>query len=644
MTFAFQLSTFTLVQGVLSGLSYGLLAMGLVLVYKSNRIVNFAHAQIGVVAAVLFQKLVKDHHLPYWPSLVLILLIGTAIGAVCEFLLRRLFNRPRLLVMVATIGVSQLLLYLSFLPIVSAKLSSYPVPFSFSRRIGSFVLGPSDVLILVIAPVVAIALGIFFSRSPYGLAIRAAAENAESARIAGIRVRRASTGAWMLAGLLSTVTAVLLSPRQGRTFGEALGPTLLVIALTAALIGGMTNLRVAFGAGIVLGIVEQIGYANYPTHGTVTLIMFTLLIVALLVRGRVLRVGTRDEERSSWQLASAARLPTLGQTRRRAGRVATVALVGTFLLLPAVLSNSQAFLFSRIFVYGVITLSLTVLSGWAGQLSLGQFGLVAVGAVLVAHVGRSFPFLLLFPVAAVAGALVAVVVGLPALRIRGLYLAVTTLGFAVLVSSWLLQNRHIGLPGEVSVLVTRPRQLGVDFAPQRVWYLAMLALLIAAVAVTTNLRRSNVGRALLAVRDNEAAAGALGIPVIRTKLLAFALSGAMAGVAGVALAFTQQRFSDQTFPATESLLIVSMVVIGGMGSIRGALLGAGYVVGLPAIFGSGLTVTLLTSGVGLLVFLLYLPGGLVGVLDRGGDVVANMIDARRRDVRADVVASAVIAS
>jgi ABC-type branched-subunit amino acid transport system permease subunit len=172
----------------------------------------------------------------------------------------------------------------------------------------------------------------------------------------------------------------------------------------------------------------------------------------------------------------------------------------------------------------------------------------------------------------------------------------------------------------------------------------MLALLIAAVAVTTNLRRSNVGRALLAVRDNEAAAGALGIPVIRTKLLAFALSGAMAGVAGVALAFTQQRFSDQTFPATESLLIVSMVVIGGMGSIRGALLGAGYVVGLPAIFGSGLTVTLLTSGVGLLVFLLYLPGGLVGVLDRGGDVVANMIDARRRDVRADVVASAVIAS
>ncbi|MHB8466296.1 MAG: ABC transporter permease [Acidimicrobiales bacterium] len=637
---AFQVTTFTLVQGVLSGLSYGLLAMGLVLVYKSNRVVNFAHAQIGVVAAVLLQKLVKDHHLPYWPCLALALVLGTGLGALCELILRRLFKRPRLLFMVATIGLSQLLLYLSFLPIVSAKLGSYPVPFSFRHKIGSFVLGPSDLVILVFAPAMAIALGLFFARSPYGLAIRAAAENAESARLGAIWVKRASTAAWMLGGLLSTVTAILLAPRQGRTFGEALGPTLLVIALTAALLGGMTNLRIAFLSGIVLGVIEQIGYANYPTHGTVQLIMFVLLIAALIVRGRVLRTSSRDEERSSWQLGAAGRLPILTEARARLGRVGTITLVAGLALLPTVLSNSQAFLFSRIFVYGIITVSLTLLSGWAGQLSLGQFGLVAVGAVLVAHLGHSVPVLLLIPLAAVVTAFVAVVVGLPALRIRGLYLAVTTLGFAVLVSSWLLQNRRLGLPGEVSVLVTRPHLLALNLAPHRVWYLAMLALLGAVVVIASNLRRGTIGRSILAVRDNEAAAGAVGLGVIRTKLVAFALSGAFAGIAGVALAYTQQRYSIETFPASESLLIVSMVVIGGMGSIRGALLGAAYVIGLPALFGSTATVTLLTSGVGLLVFLLYLPGGLVGLLDRAGDALAAALETRRRTPVADLAPEA----
>ena len=139
-------------------------------------------------------------------------------------------------------------------------------------------------------------------------------------------------------------------------------------------------------------------------------------------------------------------------------------------------------------------------------------------------------------------------------------------------------------------------------------------------------RDRGVARRLMAVRDNETGAGAMGIPLARTKLLAFALSGFIAGYAGVCLAFATERFSTDTFDPTFSILVVSMVVIGGLGSIDGAVLGAIYLVGIPAIFGSNPTIQFLTSGLGLLAFILYLPGGLAELMHRLGDVVTMGIE------------------
>jgi ABC-type branched-subunit amino acid transport system permease subunit len=139
-------------------------------------------------------------------------------------------------------------------------------------------------------------------------------------------------------------------------------------------------------------------------------------------------------------------------------------------------------------------------------------------------------------------------------------------------------------------------------------------------------RDRGVARRLVAVRDNEVAAAAMGVTVVRTKLLAFALSGFMAGYAGVCLAFASERFSTDTFDPTVSLLIVSMVVIGGLGSVPGAVLGAVYLIGLPAIFGTTPTIQFLTSGLGLIAFILYLPGGLAEVMHRLGDAAAEGVD------------------
>ena len=178
-----------------------------------------------------------------------------------------------------------------------------------------------------------------------------------------------------------------------------------------------------------------------------------------------------------------------------------------------------------------------------------------------------------------------------------------------------------GLPNPQSTLIARPSLFGIELASERAFAWFSLGVLVLSVLMVRLWRDRGVARRLMAVRDNETGAGAMGIPLARTKLLAFALSGFIAGYAGVCLAFATERFSTATFDPSFSILVVSMVVIGGLGSIDGAVLGAVYLVGIPAMFGTTPTIQFLTSGLGLLAFILYLPGGLADLLHRLGDLV-----------------------
>jgi ABC-type branched-subunit amino acid transport system permease subunit len=186
-----------------------------------------------------------------------------------------------------------------------------------------------------------------------------------------------------------------------------------------------------------------------------------------------------------------------------------------------------------------------------------------------------------------------------------------------------LVNRQLctGLPNPQSTLLERPTLLGISLGSERAFAWFSLGVLVLSVLMVRLWRDRGVARRLISVRDNEVGAGAMGIPLARSKLLAFALSGFMAGYAGVCLAFATERISTATFDPTFSILVVSMVVIGGLDSITGALLGALYLVGLPALFGTTPTIQFLTSGLGLLAFVLYLPGGLAELLHQLGDVV-----------------------
>jgi ABC-type branched-subunit amino acid transport system permease subunit len=467
--------------------------------------------------------------------------------------------------------------------------------------------------------------------------MRAMAENADSARLSGIWVRRTSTVAWTVAGVLSAFTAILAAPGQTSSLTEVLSPELLLLALTAAMVGAMVSLTMAFVAAIGVGVVQEILVWNLQSTAQVDLILFVLVSVVLLVRIAALQTGPRRDERSTWLEGTRGLRRTDSLLRRKVGTTGVVLAAVVAALLPLVLNVGRDFLFSQICIYAVIALSLTVLTGWAGQVSLGQFGLVACGALMASHLGASVPLILLLPFAGAVTAVIAVVVGLPALRVRGLYLAVSTLAFGLWLMGAVLntpcwtvplvgKELCTGLPNPQSTLISRPDLFGLDLTSERAFAWFSLAILILSLLAVRLWREKGVARRLMAVRDNETGAGAMGIPVARTKVLAFALSGFMAGYAGVCLAFATQRFSTDTFDPSYSILVVSMVVIGGLGSIDGAVLGAIYLVGLPALFGTTPTIQFLTSGLGLLAFILYLPGGLAELLHRLGDLVTAGVE------------------
>jgi ABC-type branched-subunit amino acid transport system permease subunit len=222
----------------------------------------------------------------------------------------------------------------------------------------------------------------------------------------------------------------------------------------------------------------------------------------------------------------------------------------------------------------------------------------------------------------------------------GLFLAVTTLAFAIFMQNAVLATPCItvpginktlctGLPNPAYTFVNRPSLFGISLASQRSFAWFSLGVLLLSIYMVRIWRDKGVARRLVAVRDNELTAAAMGIPILRTKLLAFGLSGFMAGYAGVCFAFATQQLNntDITFDPTTSFVIISMVVIGGLGSIPGAILGALYLEGLPAVFGANQTIQFITSGLGLILFILYLPGGLAEVLHRSGDLVTTGIRA-----------------
>ena len=634
--------------GVISGLIYGLLGVGLALLYKATRVINFAHAEVGALAAAVMAVLHVVNGLPYLVALAAALLVAVGVNVLVErVVIRRLEHSPRLVVMVATIGVSQVLLAANaFLPRDELQLSSFPVPFRSSATVFDLRLQTGELLVLGAVPALAVSVGLFWRRSRLGLGARAAAENMEAARVFGVPQRKVSMAVWALAGILSVASAVLYAPTQTTAAPLTVGSALLIRALAAAVLGGVSNLGQVAAAGVAVGVLETVVAWNYPTSGALDLVLLGMILVSVFFR-RDLDDRGRGGEESSWSLGGVVRsLPPhlLADPRvRRMRAIVPVALAAVAIVAPLPLESGQRVLLASIAIYVIMGLSLTVLTGYTGQVSLGQFAFVSLGAVLAGRLHQLgyISWVGLLYTVCIGGA-VAVVVGLPALRMRGLFLAVTTMAFGVAAQSWVPRQRWLVsvTGGETSLQLPRPRWFGVDLQDERNYYWFCLLAAVAVALVVSRMRRTGLGRSLTAVRDNEVAAATLSISPRRAKLTGFVLSGMVASLGGWLYAGLLVNYTGVTlFAPADSLALIAMVVFGGVTSVTGAVLGALWLRGIPYFLGTNWGI--LASGIGLLVVLLFLPGGLAELVTRWRDRLAAAVAGDQGAPSAAVAGSAV---
>ena len=634
MTLAFQIAQQDILIGLVKGLTYAALAAGFVLIYRSTGVLNFAYAETGALGVAIFVLLLVRYDINWWLAYAISVLIGGLLGMIVELtIVRRLFTAPRLVLLIATIGVSQLMQAVKInLPQVT---SPGPIPLPFGKVFGdprssSLVLRPREYIVILVVPVLIIGLGLFLNRTRFGLAVRATASNPDTARLYGTSPKLTSTIVWTIGGALAVATAVLFAPFQVSNVAQAgtaaLAAPLLLRAVAVGLLARMHSLPKVLAGGIAVGVVEQAVITNVESanRSIVDLYLFlAVLVVVLFVR------RSRHEE-TAWslsprQVAVPERLKSIWWVRR-------LNLLG-FALLFAILvalgafagSNASVFTWTSILIVALVGLSLSLLTGWAGQLSLGHFAFVGLGAMTMVTLtqGNKLPLFnrgftlnwwLAMVIAVIVGIVAAMLVGLPALRVRGLYLAVATLAFAVASANWLLNQDVFTGGGTTTRAIAKPTLGPIDFASsRRAFYWLCLAALMLVSMLVSRLRRTGIGRSIIAVRENEDAAAANTVIPARMKLTAFAISGGIAAFAGVLFATQQSSLlPSQAFAPEQSIRMVAIAIIGGVGSVAGPILGALWVVWIPALWGSSPPdlVVLLTSSIGLLLLLLYFPGGL----------------------------------
>ena len=631
-----------LLLGVSAGLQAALLAVGLVLVYRASRFINFAQGQMGAIAAAVLAVLIFEVDAPYWIALPVALAVGALTGAAIERLLSwRLFEKSRLALLVATIGVAQLALLAILkgpLKVDASRLAikGYPEPFHLRWRVGDVVLSSSQVTTIIIGPLIAVGLFLFLSRTRTGRAIRGAASNPDAARLAGVSVRRISLLVWVIAGLISALAAILAAPSQPSALlsGDA-GLGLLLRGLAAALIAGMADFRIAFGAGIALGIAEQSTIFYTSSRGLPEVSVVAVLIVGLLLRARALGTDVRTDEALTVE-ASEPPIPQGIAVRfavRHGGRIGWVvllAIVAVAPLLPSLRSQERAVFLLFMVSFAMVGMSLTVLTGWAGQVSLGQFAFLGVGAFAAAYINRhdvGLPIMLLF--AGAAGAVASAAVGAVAVRFRGLFLGVVTLGFAFVARAWLFRQLWLTRTSTDVVRVDDPHLLGMQIRSIRGAYVVGVVVLVLTVLALHSLRRSGVGRALIAVRDNDDLASAYGMPPMAVKLAGLAIAGFVTGVAGGLWGIAQGAWTFSAFDPTMSFVLLAVAIVGGIGTLYGPILGTIAVFAWPYLVpdANTLPIRTFTSGILVLITLLFFPGGLASLVKAARQWLIRKLEA-----------------
>jgi sulfate-transporting ATPase len=559
------------VLGLGVGAVYVLLAQGLVVIHSGSGVINFAHAALGMVGAYLYWQL---HEAWGWPVAVAVPATMGALAlvgvAVYQLLMRPLRHASSIARVVVTLGL--LVTLQGAAALIWGLYIKNVTPF-LPQRVFTVrgVVVPIDRLwLLGIAVGTTLLLWAAYRFTPLGLAIRAGAQNGRAAASLGWSPHVLASVAWGVGSALAALAGILISPLLGLGLDEF--PLLVIPVLAAALLGGFESLLLTLVGGILIGVVQSLTPQYVHIQGASWAVPFLLIVLILVVRGKGL--PTRG--------LFAERLPRLGTGVVRWRWVIPVTAAAAVLILEAFPTRLVDAITVSL-AWGVIMLSVVVLLGFTSQLSFEQMAMAGLATVIAARLvaDLDWPFELAMVGAVVAAVPIGALFAGPALRTRGVSLAVVTLGLAAVVYQCVLTNGdYIG--GLEGTPVGPQHFLGIDLDPVRFadrYAVFVLVFFVLCAIVVANVRRGSPGSALVAVRTNERAAAALGISVFRTKLFAFVLGASIAAIGGVLLAFRHEVILYSEFDPFQSLLVVSYAIIGGVGFALGPVQGMPLVAG-----------------------------------------------------------------
>jgi ABC-type branched-subunit amino acid transport system permease subunit len=628
-----------LILGLGAGATYAILGQGLVLKYRSAGVVDFAHGAVAMFIAYVFINLRGFGELEFpvvliphqvslnggaglstTPAIAIALAYAGVLGLLLYVVVYRPLQSASPLTRVcASVGVMLGLEAVAVLNYSTEPVATNPI-FPSSPLSLSGITFPEDRLFLagvVIAISVGLALVYRFSR--FGLATRAGAENDRGAALIGISATRIAGQNWVIATVLAGVAGILISPI---TSLDPTSYTLFVVpALAAALLGRFQSFWITALGGLLIGCAQSeidkliTVWTWLPQEGLPDALPFAVIIVVMALRSR--SVVARGGE-------AAERNPSVGRPRAPLRTAAACFVAGLILLV--VLDGVLRFALISSLTVTCIALSVVVLTGYVGQVSLAQMTLAGVGGFMLGHVsaawGIGFPWSLIL--AGLCAVPVGLLIGLPALRLRGVNLAVVTLGFAAALDAVVFSSESFA-GGTGGLPIPPPRLPGLSLAisqggayPRVVFGVMVLIVVILLGLLVARLRRGPAGRMLLAIRSNERAAGSVGINVAQGKLMAFGLAAFIAGIGGALTGYMQGELTADSFAAFTSISLLAIVFVAGVGRIAGAVV-AGVMFSAAGLFVTFLNIHLsigkyqaIVAGLALVVTAVRNPDGLTG--------------------------------
>jgi len=572
------------IVGLATAAVYAIIGSGLVLTYVTTGTFNFAQGAAGMIAAFAYWQLTVGWHWPVPVALAVVLLVlapglGLAIEKVVMRPISHLGEIERVVVTVALLSGMIAGANAIWNPSVSRSLTPFLSSWA-PIRVGPVMISWHQAITMAVAILVAVGLRVLLHRTRAGTEMRATVDDRQLTALNGGDPVRAARLAWVLSTQLAAVAGILIAPTV--TLDSSQLSLLIVSAYTAAIFGRLRSLPMTFAGAVVVGCLESYLNGYLPQNSYLPGLRLAasplLLLVALLVfRQRQLPGRNRK--------LHPIRVPTV-----RGTAVFALAITAAGVILATVLSPSDLLTYGPMFSLGLVALSFVPLTGYAGQISLCQLSMAGIGAVVWAHLGASGALWAL-AAAIIVPAAVGVIIAIPALRLSGIYLALATTAFAIVLDYWIFAlppftvlGVHVSLFNQGSVSVAGPSLFGHQLTSQRglmVLAAACLALASGAVAL---LRRSRYGRRLIALRDSESAYAMLSGSPLTAKIAVFAISAGIAGLGGALYAMQQGSVTAQQFEYTAGLPLFLIAVVGGLGSAgTGIFTGESYIGGTSAL-------------------------------------------------------------